>query len=172
MTASGPNRTLNIRILKAIFLSMSLVLFAACSQAPTMVDTFVDSETSTANSRVVKTELTLREGSYCCGIKIGKKHGEMGFNSTEFDGKFSVKYIVEIPTTGVEKVTSLGLFDHKKYGLLFDGVSGYSFHEFSLDVNNIPKYRERVVVTAIFEGDAEALDAAKFGIHFSEWWCK
>jgi len=135
-----------------------------------MMTAFVDSESYSPNSRVVKVEYMLREGNYCGGIKIGKKHGKMDFDSEDFTDKINVRYKISIPATDYDLEKDLGLFDPSKYSLLLHG--GYSFHKFSLNVENIPKYRASVTVTATFEGDPEVLDNAKFGVHFSEWGCK
>lgn len=151
-----------------ILISIVLVI-SSCSGAPLSLRTFANGNVENG-LLVAELRYLLREGKYCSSILIGDRNSDDRKNLDAYEGKVSLKYVVEIPSINYSNEVDLGAFDPNDYGFMFEG--GYSFHQFTINVDNVPSYRAHVKTTLYVNGTSSFLESGEFGIHFSEWACK
>lgn len=155
--------------MKVKLIFIMLIALSGCDGAPLSVRTFANGDFE--NGVVVaKMEYLLREGKYCSYILVGDREKDSKESIDKYQGKISLKYQVEIPSIEFVEQIDLGYFHQKDYGFFYEG--GFSFHQFTLNVDNIPSYRAKVKTILTVHGDKELLETGEFGIHFSEWQCK
>lgn len=155
--------------MKIIILISMVLMLVACNQAPLSLRTFANGNVEDGHL-VAELQYLLREGKYCSYILVGDRSSDNKEALKAYEGKVSLKYKVEIPSIEYLNEVNLGEFHIKDYGFFYEG--GYSTHQFTIDVKNIPSYRADVKTTLYVSGGANLLETGEFGIHFSEWQCK
>jgi len=154
---------------KIITLISVILLLSGCNQAPLSLRTFTDGDAE-AGELVAELQYLLREGKYCSYILVGDKNSDNKEALKVYEGNVSLKYKVEIPSINYVNEVDLGKFATEDYGFFYEG--GYSSHQFTIEVANIPSYRANVKTTLYVYGSTTLLKSGEFGIQFSEWQCK